>query len=168
MSLIEHKIRAAWLHTIYLTANFHNIAYPLYVASSSSSLAVRLTLAHSLHTAARDSLRKLAPRSSPSKPSYLPSLTGASSEAKAEAEANILYNGAADAFSALSTLLGEDNWFFGGEEPGILDVSLFAYTHLLLDEELGHGWADTRVRWVLVDHKNLVKHRKRLYKRCFG
>ena len=125
-------------------------------------------MARSLRTAARQSLHQLSPRTSLNPESYLSSILYVSAEDRSDEEAEALYNGAWDAFSALSTLLGDDEWFFGAQEPGILDVSLFAYTHLMLDDELGDGWVDTRARRGLQECGNLVRHRKRLYKRCYA
>ena len=77
-----------------------------------------------------------------------------------------LYVEAEEAFEALSTLLGEEEWFFGAEYPGLFDASVFAYTHLLLDEEL--GWVEGRLAWQLKERGNLVRHRRRVYRRCYG
>lgn len=76
--------------------------------------------------------------------------------------ADALYNQAADAFAALETLLGKDDWFFGASGPGLFDASVFAYTHLLLDEKLGKGWLDTRLRDALMSRKRLTTHRNRV------
>jgi metaxin len=43
---------------------------------------------------------------------------------------------------------------------------VFAYTHLLLDEDL--GWVDRRLGWEVMARGNLVRHRRRLYKRFFA
>jgi metaxin len=79
-------------------------------------------------------------------------------------DSEAIYVAAREGFEALSTLLGKDNYFFGGETPSLLDASVFAYTHLLLDEDLGNGWQETRLCRVVQDHPNLVRHRKRIYK----
>lgn len=67
---------------------------------------------------------------------------------------------AANAFEALSALLGEDEHFFGRPNPGLFDASVFAYTHLILNEEL--GWKQNRLAQLLRKHNNLVQHRERL------
>jgi metaxin len=59
-------------------------------------------------------------------------------------------------------LLGKDDWFFGAKRPGLFDASVFAYTHLLLDDSLGKGWVDTRLRDALKERKRLVTHRDRI------
>lgn len=72
-----------------------------------------------------------------------------------------LYSEANNAFGALSTLLGEDIFFFGSTNPGLFDAAVFAYTHLLLEERM--GWKETRMRKGLEKHENLVGHRQRIY-----
>ena len=78
-----------------------------------------------------------------------------------------LYNQADEAFATLETLLGKDDWFFGAQRPGLFDASVFAYTHLLLDEQLGKGWVDTRLRDALTTRTRLVTHRDRILARYF-
>jgi metaxin len=58
--------------------------------------------------------------------------------------------------------LGDDQWFFGAEQPGLFDASVFAYTHLLLDENLGKGWVDTGLRDALMARTHLITHRNRI------
>lgn len=73
-----------------------------------------------------------------------------------------LFNQADEAFAALEKLLGDDEWFFGAQRPGLFDASVFAYTHLLLDEGLGLGWVDGRLRERVLGRKGLVEHRARV------
>jgi metaxin len=54
-----------------------------------------------------------------------------------------LYSEADKAFEALSILLGANTWFFGHERPALFDASVFAYTHLLLDNDL--GWKEKKL-----------------------
>lgn len=82
--------------------------------------------------------------------------------------AETLYNQAEEAFGALDTLLGKDKWFFGASGPGLFDASVFAYTHLLLDENLGKGWADTRLRDTLMSRHRLITHRDRILAKYFS
>ena len=77
-----------------------------------------------------------------------------------------LYRDCDKAFEALSELLGYDEYFFGEETPGLLDASVFAYTHVFLDENL--DWKHTRLRDGLEQHDNLVEHRKRIMEDWFG
>ena len=106
---------------------------------------MRLTLAHTLQLAAQTELLKYS----------------------STINAETLYNQADEAFAALETLLGDDTWFFGAAGPGLFDASVFAYTHLLLDEGLGKGWADGRLRDRLVGRRGLVAHRERVVGRYF-
>jgi metaxin len=78
-----------------------------------------------------------------------------------------LYNQADEAFATLEAVLGKDDWFFGAQRPGLFDASVFAYTHLLLDEGLGKGWVDTRLRDALLARRRLVTHRDRVLARYF-
>ena len=145
MSLIDHVIRNAWLYYLYLDAlNFKSVAWPLYVAPTSSNWMVQQTTAHQLRVAAQDELLKTSTIIDPSE----------------------LYHRAEDAFSALSTLLGEDQYFFEAEQPGLFDASFFAYSHLLLDQDM--GWESTTLFDALSKHNNLVQHRDRLLNEYFS
>lgn len=77
-----------------------------------------------------------------------------------------LYSEADKAFEALSILLGGDNWFFGSDKPALFDASVFAYTQLLLDDEL--GWKEKKLCLALRRRDNLVQHRERLLVRYYG
>lgn len=77
-----------------------------------------------------------------------------------------IYHDADEAFGALATLLGEEDWFLGGDVPGVLDAEVFAYTHLLVGGQL--AWTDGRLGEVLRRHEGLVRHAERLYERCWG
>ncbi|KAF7874131.1 hypothetical protein EAF04_002803 [Stromatinia cepivora] len=148
-ALLDHNIRNAWLHTLYLTpSNFRTIAAPLYINPSSSSLLVRLYTAHQLRSAAESELRKSAEI----------------------IDEEMIYREADRAWEALSLLLGEEEWF-GGEGPGLFDASVFAYTWLLGDEGLGWGQdgeGDRRLAEGVEKWRNLVRHRERVFRRCWG
>ena len=75
-------------------------------------------------------------------------------------DAEALYRDCDKAFEALSELLGDDAYFFGEETPGLFDASVFAYTHIFLDEDL--NWRQTRVKEGLEQYGNLVEHQKRI------
>lgn len=82
-----------------------------------------------------------------------------------------LYRQADEAFAALEMLLGDQEWFFGASGPGLFDASVFAYTHLLLEEGLAgkeEGWVDCRMRDAVRVRKRLVAHRERVVERFFG
>ncbi|KAF2659637.1 hypothetical protein K491DRAFT_765925 [Lophiostoma macrostomum CBS 122681] len=146
LSLLDHRIRRAWLYTVYLSPNTTSLAEPLYILPSSTNPFVRLTLAHELRRAAEKELLKHS----------------------AVINADILYKEADEAFSALEMALGDDEWFFGNKKPGLFDASVFAYTHLLLDEGLGKGWVDTSLRDKVVGRRKLVQHRERILKAYYA
>lgn len=133
------------LYSIYLSSNFTSIAEPLYILPTSSNSFVRLTIARELRLAAEKELLKFA------------------STISAEA----LYNQAEEAFTALDSLLGDNEWFFGADTPGLFDASVFAYTHLLLDDRLGKGWLDARLRDTLTSRQHLVAHRNKILEKYF-
>ncbi|KAI9049892.1 hypothetical protein LZ554_006040 [Drepanopeziza brunnea f. sp. 'monogermtubi'] len=144
-SLLDHRIRNAWLFTLYLEPlNFSAVAYPIYVSSTSSNPIVRASLSHQLQAAAEAEILKQTP----------------------VIDTDDLYSEADKAFEALSILLGEDSWFFGNEKPALFDASVFAYTQLLLDDDL--GWKEKKLCRALRARENLVKHRERLLVRYYG
>ncbi|TGO30831.1 hypothetical protein BPAE_0003g01160 [Botrytis paeoniae] len=145
-ALIDHNIRNAWLHTLYLTpSNFRAIAAPLYIDPASSSLPVRLYTAHQLRSAAESELRKSAEI----------------------IDEEMIYREADRAWEALSLLLGDEKWF-AGDAPGLFDASVFAYTWLLGDEGLGWGKGDKRLAEGVGRWRNLERHRDRVFRRCWG
>lgn len=138
-SLIDHTIRRAWLYTLYLEPeNFQSVAQRLYVSPASSNTFVNLATSHHLRKAAQDELAKTTPHQSAAQ----------------------LLDSARDAFAALSELLAKDEWFFGGQNPGLFDASLFAYTHLLLDERM--AWTQKDLVESLKAYQNLTDHRNRI------
>lgn len=143
-ALIDHRIRRAWLYTLYLEpSNFEAVARRLYVAPSSSNPLVDAAISYQLRKAAQEELVKMSPHVS----------------------AEQLLDEAREAFAALSTLLKEDDWFFGEKTPGLFDANLFAYAHLLLDE--GMGWVKNELADVLRSHTNLIEHRERVLREYF-
>ncbi|KAL4786358.1 hypothetical protein BJX76DRAFT_321645 [Aspergillus varians] len=138
-SLLDNRIRNAWLYHLYLNYdNFEAVARRLYVDPSTTNSAVRSVLAAQLQQAARNELLKSSP--------YI--------------DASALEAEAAEAFEALSTLLGDRTHFFDRPNPGLFDANVFAYTHLILDQTM--GWKYNRLEQLLTRHKNLVQHRERL------
>ena len=126
-----------------MTPNHAAVAHPLYIDPSTRTTLVRAALSHQLQLAAKSELLKTCRVIDP----------------------DTLYIEAEEAFEALSTLLGEEEWFFGAEYPGLFDASVFAYTHLLLLEEL--GWVEGRLARQLKERGNLVRHRRRVYRRYY-
>lgn len=138
-SLLDHRIRNAWLYHLYLdTENFRAVAAPLYISTASSNVIVQLALGKQLQQAVRDELIK-----------YMGIIDGQE-----------LLEGADKAFEALSTLLGDDDFFFGYEKPGLFDANVFAYTHLLASDQM--EWKNTTMKGYFTQYDNLVGHRHRL------
>lgn len=145
MSLLDHSIRNAWLYNMYLEdSNFQAVAWRLYISTDSSNPFVQHALARQLQVAAREELLK----------SYI------------LIDANEIYTKAQQAFQALSVLLGRDQYFFGAKQPSLFDASVFAYTHLLLDENM--QWQDSTLRNALVGFAGLVEHRNRILGEYFN
>jgi metaxin len=133
------------LYTLYLEPlNFSAVAYQLYVSPNSSNPLVRASISHQLRSAAEAELLKHS----------------------SIIDTDDLYSEADKAFEALSILLGDNSWFFGSEKPTLFDASIFAYTQLLLDDEL--GWKEKKLCRALRRRANLVQHRERLLVRHFG
>lgn len=127
------------LYMLYLDSeNFEAVARRLYVIPATTNSIVRAALGIQLQQAARDELLKTS--------KYI--------------DVADLEGDAGSAFEALSSLLGEDEHFFGRPKPGLFDASVFAYTHLILDESM--GWKQNRLAQLLREHSNLVQHRERL------
>ncbi|KAH7325956.1 hypothetical protein B0I35DRAFT_405281 [Stachybotrys elegans] len=142
-ALLVNKIRPAWLYTLYLLPANDPLLTRLYLPESPF---LRLPLRQTLRTAATDEILKTTRR---------PLLQPAQ-----------LYTDATTAFRSLSALLGDNEWFFGAQEPDLFDAEVFAYTYLILDETL--GWADQSLAQCLSQFDNLVQHRLRLYQRCWS
>jgi metaxin len=117
----------------------------LYVETCSSNRLVQFAIARQLRAAAESELVKSA--------------------GKDVVDVLDLMHDVEEAFDALSTLLGEHDWFFGQEKPGLFDASLFSYSHLILDEQL--GWTFNPLKDALERHGNLVRHSKRVWEKFF-
>jgi metaxin len=130
----------AQLYQLYLDPANASVASSLYVEPCSSNLFVQWTIAHQLRTAAEQELAK-------------------TSASDTIVEEDVMRE-ASNAFSALSDLLGTGEWFFGQNKPTVFDASVFAYTHLILDE--GIQWQGNKLAELLEEHENLVKHNRRI------
>lgn len=106
---------------------------------------MQLTISHSLRRAAESELVKASATS-----------TLVEEDVVREAE---------EGFSALSELLGEDEWFFGNSSASLFDASVFAYTQLILDRRL--QWRENALRSVLETMSNLVHHAERIERLYF-
>ena len=150
LSLLDHRIRNAWLHTLYLSqSNFDAVAQSLYINPATSSRLARLVLSHNLKAAALEELTKAS--------------------TSLVIDLDTLYRESDNAFSALSDCLGGDDWFFGEADPGIFDAAVFAYTHLLCDEEMGWKTEEERLGKNLREGKwkNLLAHERRVFNKCY-
>lgn len=144
-SLIDYRIRSAWLFNLYLDEqNSEVVVKQMYIYPTSSNPLVQMTLYLQLRQAAQDELLKST--------TYI--------------KEDELYLEAEDAFKALSTSLGDDTHFFAQGRPTLFDAKVFSYTHLLLDESL--NWQNTRLADSLKKTENLVRHRQRLLASYFG
>ncbi|KAI3334203.1 hypothetical protein F4824DRAFT_216952 [Ustulina deusta] len=145
-SLLDHRIRNAWLYTLYLSpANARLLAH-LYIVPATSSRPVRAAILYQLRHAAEVEILKSTSR-----------------DAINPAD---LYGGAKEAFRALDAVLGDEDWFFGSAVPGLFDATVFSYTHLILHDDL--AWENRRMNDILKEFPRLVSHRKRIFQRCWG
>ncbi|TKX23306.1 hypothetical protein C1H76_4373 [Elsinoe australis] len=144
-SLLDHRLRRAWLYQLYLHPQNKGLLEKLYTAPFSEAGVVRYATEVQLRKAAEEEVRK-------------------SNAVGQIGEEEVMREGE-EALDALEELLGSEQWFFGVKEPGLFDAAVFAYTHLLL-EEWGWGW--NALGGVLKGKKGLVKHRRRVWKRAFG
>lgn len=137
---VKHeRLTCIQLYAVYLDSeNFTAVAQRLYVDPTTTNSLVRAALGVQLQQAARTELSKTSP--------YI--------------DASALEAEAGEAFEALSKLLGDDEHFFARPNPGLFDASVFAYTHLILDDKM--GWKRNRLGQLLRQHSNLVQHRDRL------
>jgi hypothetical protein len=133
------------LYQLYLNPANSTLVHSLYVAPCSSSSFVQLAISHQLQSAAASELAK-------------------SSYSSTISEADIMRD-AANALSALSELLAENKWFFGQKQASMLDASVFAYTHLILDGNL--QWVRNELAQHTYQHQNLVDHRARILNQFF-
>ncbi|KAK1820755.1 phosphatidylserine decarboxylase [Friedmanniomyces endolithicus] len=143
-SLLDHRIRRAWLYQLYLHPPNAPLLHTLYITPCSSNPLVQLATLHTLRHAAELELLK---SNTPSTPSHtIP-----------ERE---IFSDAEEAWVALSALLGGDEWFFGAERAGWFDAGVFGYSELLLGE--GVGWGENGMGEVVGRFGNLVRHRERV------
>ncbi|KAI1362129.1 hypothetical protein F5Y08DRAFT_284082 [Xylaria arbuscula] len=144
-SLLDHRIRNAWLYTLYLSPANTALLTQLYVAPTTSSSPVRATILYQLRHAAESEILKSTSRDFINPPD--------------------LYKGAKEAFQALDAVLADGEWFFGSSAPGLFDATVFSYTHLVLLDEL--PWENRRMSDILNEFPRLVDHRNRIFKRCW-
>ena len=124
--------------------NFDSLVFPFYIAPKTNNYLVRLALSRQLRSAAEAELLKEA----------------------TVIDVQSLHRESEKAFSALSSLLGDDEYFFGEKQPSLFDASVFAYTNILLDEDF--QWQIRHLAEGLEKHKNLIGHRYRILQRYYG
>ncbi|KAH8670903.1 hypothetical protein BX600DRAFT_457788 [Xylariales sp. PMI_506] len=144
-TLLDYRIRSAWLHALYLSPANSKLLTELYIAPASATKLVQTTIFYQLRSAAEAQILQA---------------TGATRVNPAT-----LYDKAQQAFEALATALGSNEWFFGNSEPGVFDAAVFSYTHLLLDSSL--NWEDARLTRSLEQSPSLIAHRNRILARCW-
>ncbi|KAI2601726.1 hypothetical protein GGR54DRAFT_645616 [Hypoxylon sp. NC1633] len=145
-SLLDHRIRTAWLYSLYLARSNSSLISHLYVTPVSRSQVVRTTILYQLRNAAEAEILR--------------------SMGMSVVDSRALYDGAREAFGAISTLLGSRPWVFGTSEPSLFDATLFSYTHPLLDDRL--AWEDRRLVEIVKEFPNLVEHRNRILQKCWA
>ncbi|KAI5860251.1 hypothetical protein GGS23DRAFT_241463 [Durotheca rogersii] len=145
-SLLDFRIRNAWLYSLYLSRPNVDLLSRLYIAPVSKSRAVRTAVLYQLrHAAENEILRSMG----------VPAV-----------DSRTLYAGAREAFEALSIVLGLEHWFFGASGPSLFDATVFSYTHLLLDD--GLAWQDRRLVEIVKQFPNLVAHQGRIWQKFWG
>lgn len=147
LSLIDQNLRNAWLYYLYIQEqNFDSVARKLYVDTASSNPLVQTALAHQLQAAAKEQLLKTRP----------------------QIDEEEIYEAADAAFSSLATALAGNNFFTKSDSPGLFDVTLFSYTHLLLylagEKQDGQRpvWREGTLLQILEKYHELVEHRNRV------
>ncbi|KAI0421296.1 hypothetical protein F5X98DRAFT_268083 [Xylaria grammica] len=145
-SLLDHRIRNAWLYTLYLSPANAELLTNLYITPATSSRPVRTTILYQLKHAAELEILK-----STSRDTINPA---------------DLYRGLKEAFHALDAVLSDEEWFFGSASPGLFDATMFSYTYLILHD--GLAWQNRRLSDILQDFPRLVSHRNRIFQRCWG
>lgn len=159
LSLVSQNIRVAYLYALYLDDQaFSSVAAPYYIYPSSSNSLVRAAIVPSLRAAALEQLMASQASSSPNQ----------------KLDLERLFKDADDAFDALSTLLGAQDWFTctlrnESGRPGLLDASVFAYTHVILTlfSSLGKCSPGERLRASITTRSNLLDHHGRIAKKYY-
>ena len=129
------------LFQLYLSPANSEVVHRLYVEPCSSNSFVQMTILYQLRNAAESELLK-------------------ASASNKILEVDIMGE-AEEAIKALAALLGQKEWFFGQQQqPTLFDASVFAYTHLILDDHL--DWNENKLGELLKRRENLVQHRNRI------
>ncbi|RCI09152.1 hypothetical protein L249_1569 [Ophiocordyceps polyrhachis-furcata BCC 54312] len=143
LALLTHTIRSAWLYALFLPAN--------------EPLLTKLYLSHPSATPPPFRLRSLRT-----------TLDTLSSHRQHHPSPDALLADTRRAFTALDTLLGDDeSWFFGLSNPGLFDAHVFSYTYLILNPPVPWAAGDFPLRDCLVGCRRLLAHCDALYAFCY-
>ncbi|KAL9093397.1 MAG: hypothetical protein Q9159_000251 [Coniocarpon cinnabarinum] len=165
-------IRQAYLVALYLDdETFAGICAPMYVESASRSRVVRGALVPPLRHAAAIEVGD-ASNEMPTT-NVLQELEVWCRGGNQCDHEQAVYEEAAEAFAALSTILGQKRWFGYGSEttapgvrPGWLDASVFAYTYTLFalfkDSTFRQRPGAEKLYNSVTAYKNLEQHRDRM------
>ncbi|KAK6329699.1 hypothetical protein TWF696_003569 [Orbilia brochopaga] len=150
-TLLDTSIRDAWLYAMYVdNTTLHTVTAPKYTAAT-PIWPVTALLAGQMRHAALASIRN-----------------STSSSSAVTTTGRTLYAQAEDAWAALSTLLGQDQWFFGARDAGLFDASVFAYVHLILAAESTGSSSGAELAAGLRRHANLLEHEARIRRTWFS
>jgi metaxin len=144
-SLLDHRIRNAWLYALYISPANSELLSKLYITPVSASVVVQKAIRYQLQRAAEAEILQSA--------------------GMGKVDPATLYRDAEQALDALATALGSNNWFFGNSGPGLFDAGMFAYSHLLLEDDI--PWVDTHLSDSLRKSQALVSHRNRILSICW-
>ncbi|EWC46612.1 hypothetical protein DRE_04099 [Drechslerella stenobrocha 248] len=137
-SLLDTSIRDAWLYAMYVDpTNLHTITTPRYTHAT-PLWPVTAVIGAQMRNAALASIR----------------------QSHVQPTGRALYAAAAEAWDALSTLLDEEQWFFGARDAGVFDAGVFAYAHLMLA-------SGGELAAVVNRHENLVAHEARVRRKWY-
>ncbi|KAH7025868.1 uncharacterized protein B0I36DRAFT_365519 [Microdochium trichocladiopsis] len=196
-ALLDHAVRNAWLYALYLDPANTELLRHWYIQPTSSAAVVQTTTLYQLRAAAEAEILKSSGGGGggggASSGDILRVIYSQASRsvgpADSKKESNKLYEDARRAFGALATCLEEQQsaggggggaggggWFFGAEAPGVFDAAVFAYTHLILLDPAAAvassgceaGWGDRTLADIVREFPALVRHRDRVYERCWG
>ncbi|KAL8357638.1 hypothetical protein RB601_009203 [Gaeumannomyces tritici] len=162
-ALLDHAVRRAWLHALYVSPANAPLAARLYLAPASRHPLVRSALRAKLRAAAAAELASTRNGVDPPPEAELYADARAALAALAqqllppETETEVEEEGSRTPSSG---------WFFGAAAPGMFDAAVFAYTHLLLPGS-GLEWVDRRLPEVVEAFPALVAHRARMLARLW-